>query len=103
MTKRRRAWRSSAGFERVLNVHYGNGIVIEDSRDVFGGELVCCVADEKTCLAHSTVSDDDAPRVTASAGGRCRGGLNDGLRRRVLPNDAATALWSSRWLEASGD
>lgn len=41
--------------------HYSDGVVVEDRRDVFGGELVCGVADEKTCLADSTVADDDAP------------------------------------------
>jgi hypothetical protein len=38
--------------------HNGNSIVIKDSRDIFGGEFVCRVADQKTSLAHSTVTDD---------------------------------------------
>jgi hypothetical protein len=38
--------------------HNGNSIVIKDSRHIFGGELVCRVADQKTSLAHSTVTDD---------------------------------------------
>ncbi len=44
-----------------LDVHNRDGIVIEDCRDVFRGELVRRVADEKTCLSDSTVTDDDAP------------------------------------------
>lgn len=40
------------------NSHNGNCIVVEDSRDVFGREFVCRVADEKTGLANSTVTDD---------------------------------------------
>ena len=51
------------------NVHYSDGIVVEDGRDVFGGKLIRCVADEKTCLAYGTVTDDDAPGVRALAEG----------------------------------
>ena len=43
------------------DVHDSNGIVIEDGRDVFRGEFVGRVADEETCLADSTVTDDDTP------------------------------------------
>lgn len=52
MYKRRRNMGSS---------HYSDGVVVEDRRDIFGGELVRGVADEKTCLADGTVADDDAP------------------------------------------
>lgn len=38
------------------NSHNGNSIVIKDGRDVFGRELVCRVADQKTSLANSTVT-----------------------------------------------
>jgi hypothetical protein len=38
--------------------HDSNGIIIEDSGNIFGRELVCGVADEQTCLADSTVTDD---------------------------------------------
>lgn len=38
--------------------HNGNSIVIKDCRDIFGGEFVCRVADQKTSLAHSTITDD---------------------------------------------
>jgi hypothetical protein len=41
--------------------HDGDGVVVEDGGDIFRGELVRGVADEKTCLADSTVTDDDAP------------------------------------------
>jgi hypothetical protein len=41
--------------------HYSDGVVVEDRGDIFGGELVGGVADEKTCLADSTVADDDTP------------------------------------------
>ena len=41
--------------------HYSDGVVIEDRRDIFGGKLVRGVADKETCLADSTVADDDAP------------------------------------------
>jgi hypothetical protein len=42
--------------------HDGNGIVVEDGRDVFGGELVCRVTDQKTCLTDSTITDDHTPK-----------------------------------------
>lgn len=42
--------------------HYRDSIVIKDGGDVFGRELVGGVTDEKTCLANSTVADDNAPR-----------------------------------------
>jgi hypothetical protein len=38
--------------------HNGNGIVIEDGRDIFGGEFVGRVTDEETSLAHSTITDN---------------------------------------------
>jgi hypothetical protein len=41
--------------------HNSDGVVVKDRRDIFGGEFVRGVADEKTCLADSTVTDDDAP------------------------------------------
>ena len=41
------------------DVHDSNGIVVEDGRDVFGGEFVGRIADEKTCLADSTVTGDN--------------------------------------------
>lgn len=49
-------------WERWRNSHNSDSIVIEDSRDVFGGELVCRVADEQACLSDSTVADDNTPR-----------------------------------------
>ena len=39
--------------------HDGNGIIVEDGRDVFRGELVGGVADEQARLADGTVTDDD--------------------------------------------
>lgn len=41
--------------------HNGHGVVVEDGGDIFRGELVRGVADEQTCLADGTVTDDDAP------------------------------------------
>ena len=43
------------------NPHDSNSIIIEDGRDIFRGKFVGRVADEKTCLADSTVTDDDTP------------------------------------------
>jgi len=43
-------------------LHYRDGIVIEDGRDVFGREFVGRVADEQAGLADSTVTDNDASR-----------------------------------------
>ena len=40
--------------------HNGNSIVVEDSRDVFGREFVCRVADKEASLSHSTVTYDHA-------------------------------------------
>jgi hypothetical protein len=40
--------------------HNGDGVVVEHGGDIFRGELVGGVADEQTCLADSTVTDDDA-------------------------------------------
>jgi hypothetical protein len=40
------------------NSHNGNSIVIKDGRDIFGREFVCSVADQKTSLANSTVTDN---------------------------------------------
>jgi hypothetical protein len=42
--------------------HNGNGIVIEDGWDIFGGEFVGRVTDEETCLAHSTITDNHTSR-----------------------------------------
>lgn len=40
-------------------LHDGDSVVVENCRNIFGRELVGGVADEKTCLANSTVADDD--------------------------------------------
>jgi hypothetical protein len=45
-----------------VNSHNSDGVVVEDCWDIFGRELVCCVADEKTSLSNSTVTNDDTPR-----------------------------------------
>lgn len=45
----------------LQNVHYGDGIVIEDGRDIFGGELVRSIADEEACLSDSTITDNHTP------------------------------------------
>lgn len=47
-------------------LHDSDRIVVEDRRDIFRGELVGGVTDEKTCLADSTVTDNDAPIKQAS-------------------------------------
>lgn len=44
--------------------HNGDGVVVKDSRDIFGGKLVGRIADEQTGLANSTIADDDTPRRT---------------------------------------
>lgn len=41
--------------------HDGDGVVVKDSRDIFRGELVGGVADQKAGLADRTVADDNAP------------------------------------------
>lgn len=43
------------------NVHDGDGIVVENCRHIFRGELIRCIADEETCLSNGTVTDDYAP------------------------------------------
>jgi len=42
--------------------HNGDGVVIENSRNIFGGELVGRVANEQAGLADGTIADDDTPR-----------------------------------------
>lgn len=42
--------------------HDSDSIVVENCRNVFRGKLVRCVTYKETCLADSTVSDDDTPR-----------------------------------------
>jgi hypothetical protein len=44
-----------------VDSHNSDSVVVEHSRDIFGGEFVCCIADEKTSLSNSTVTNDDAP------------------------------------------
>jgi hypothetical protein len=41
--------------------HDGHGVVVEYRRNVFRGEFVGGITDEKTCLSDGTVADDDAP------------------------------------------
>lgn len=41
--------------------HNSDGVVVEDRWDIFGRELIRGVADEETCFADSTVTNDDAP------------------------------------------
>ena len=47
--------------------HNGDGIVVKDGRDVFGGKLVGCIADEQTSLANSTVPNNHASSSIALA------------------------------------
>lgn len=47
-----------------MDLHYRDGIVIEDGRDIFRGEFVGRVADEQARLTDSTVTDDDTPVAT---------------------------------------
>lgn len=44
---------------RFIADHDSDGIIIENGRNIFGGEFVCCVGNQETCLAHSTVTDDN--------------------------------------------
>jgi hypothetical protein len=44
-----------------LNLHDSNSIIVEDSRNIFRREFICCVADQETCLSDSTVADYDTP------------------------------------------
>ena len=46
---------------RQTILHDSYGIIVENCWDVFGGELVCGVADEKACLADGTIADHNAP------------------------------------------
>ena len=45
--------------ESAESSHDGNGIVVEDGRDVFRGKLVGGVTDKEARLADSTVTDDN--------------------------------------------
>jgi hypothetical protein len=45
----------------VGGIHNGYGVIVEDGWDIFRGKLIRGVADEQTCLADCTVTDDDAP------------------------------------------
>jgi hypothetical protein len=55
-------WYVASNCER--DVHYRDGIIVEDCRDVFRGELVGSVADEQARLTDGTVTDDDTPIVS---------------------------------------
>jgi len=50
-------YRGSCG----MYVHYRDGIVVEDGRNIFRRELVCGIADEQARLTDGTVADDDTP------------------------------------------
>lgn len=39
------------------NSHHGDGIIVEDGGNVFGGELIRRVTDEEASLAHGTIPD----------------------------------------------
>lgn len=54
------------GVHTAKCLHDSNGIVVEDSRHVFGGEFVGRVRDQETSLADSTVTDDDTSTQTIS-------------------------------------
>lgn len=59
------AWRANATIwpcreKKELCLHDSDGVVVKYCGNVFGGELVGSVTDEQTCLAHSTVTDDNA-------------------------------------------
>jgi hypothetical protein len=43
------------------NSHNGDGVIVEDCWDIFGGEFIGRVADEETGLAHGTVTNNHAP------------------------------------------
>lgn len=43
------------------HLHDSDGIVVKDGWDVFRGKLVGGVADKKTSLSDSTVTDNDTP------------------------------------------
>lgn len=62
--------------------HYSDGVVVKHGRNVFGGKLVGRVADEKTCLAHGTVTDDNTSRRDFVS--YYRGSTVRGLIRYVL-------------------
>jgi hypothetical protein len=41
-------------------LHDSDSIIVKDGGHVFRWEFVGCVADQKTCFAHGTVTDDYA-------------------------------------------
>ena len=67
-------WPSGEG-RQGRDLHHGHGVVVEDGRDIFRGELVGCVRDEQAGLSHSTVPHHDTPGGSISDGRRgVRGG-----------------------------
>jgi hypothetical protein len=59
----RGVWGAGVDLKGVqVDSHNSDSVVVEDSRDIFGWEFVCCIADEKTSLSNSTVTNDDAPK-----------------------------------------
>lgn len=70
--------RTEAGDE--LDLHDRYGIVVEDGGHVFGRKLIGGVADEKTGLANSTVSDHNTSGV---AGIRQQFSLGKGSAERM--------------------
>lgn len=50
----------ATGSSKGRCLHYSDRIIVKDRRDVLRREFVCGVTDQKTGLANSTVTDDDA-------------------------------------------
>jgi hypothetical protein len=55
--------------------HNGDGIIVEDCRDIFRGEFVGGIADQKASLANGTVSENNTP-VMGNRSGSARKSTN---------------------------
>lgn len=81
-------------------IHNRDGIVVKYCRDIFGGELVRRVADEKTGLSDGTVANDHASRESTTGKSSIRRAVDaievipgklkrDALNRSSFVNGAA--------------
>ena len=86
------------------DLHDSHGIVVKDSRNIFGRKLVGCVGDEQTGLSDGTVPHHDTPRrsglVPRRGGGsrEARRYALDGSDNHIVSSEVKRREWNrSGW------